>query len=152
MITFPQTNQNLQKILTHILQFPEQKMGRIVDLACRYRFSSDTAEQQEILAVLTELLTQDVSLAIATTALDLDDTVNIEDRRKVVAYRKRVGSTVKQLREERHLTQNQLADMSGLPQSHISRIEHGRHAMTSETVRRIAAALKVEMGEVDPAF
>jgi predicted transcriptional regulator len=143
---------NLMKVLSHVLHFPEKKMKRVVELVRTYRFSTDSAVQQEILTVLAELLTQDVVLNKALTDLNLDDTVDVESARKVASYRRGVGANIRTFRQECGLTQVQLAEKAGLPQSHISRLEKGVHAATAETIRRIAVALNKEMGEIDPAY
>jgi DNA-binding XRE family transcriptional regulator len=49
-------------------------------------------------------------------------------------------------REEAGLTQQQLADQIGVPQSQISRIEKNPDRTTIRTIKRIAAALRVDVG------
>jgi DNA-binding XRE family transcriptional regulator len=49
------------------------------------------------------------------------------------------------------LTQHQLADKSGLPQSHISRLERGKHSPSRVTLERIAAALEIPVSQLDPS-
>ncbi len=61
-----------------------------------------------------------------------------------------VSARIRQLRIDQKLTQQQLADQSGLPQSHISRIENGVHSPSHKTLERIAAALKVPLHKLDP--
>lgn len=58
------------------------------------------------------------------------------------------GANVKRLREERLLSQLQLALDSGLNRSEIERIEHGERNPGSEVLVKIAGALKVEPGEL----
>jgi transcriptional regulator with XRE-family HTH domain len=47
------------------------------------------------------------------------------------------------------LTQEQLAAKSGLPQSHISRIENAKHSPSLATLQKIAAALGVPVERFD---
>jgi DNA-binding XRE family transcriptional regulator len=61
-----------------------------------------------------------------------------------------VGKTIRSLRKERQLTQVQLAELAGLPQSHISRLENAEHSPTHLTLEKIAKALDVEVGAIDP--
>ena len=49
------------------------------------------------------------------------------------------------------LTQNELAAKSGLPQSHISRLECGKHSPSRVTLERIAAALGIHLSDLDPS-
>lgn len=52
-----------------------------------------------------------------------------------------VGKRIRDARNETGLTQEQLAERSGLPQSHISRIENAKHSPARATIEKIAAAL-----------
>ena len=59
-----------------------------------------------------------------------------------------VGRRIRQLRKARGLTQLQLADLAGLPQSQISQIESGVRrgsAIQLEAARSIAFALNVSL-------
>jgi len=59
-------------------------------------------------------------------------------------WRKWVDWVSKELRDARiaaGLTQEQLAAKTGLPQSHISRIENAKHSPARATIEKIAAAL-----------
>jgi transcriptional regulator with XRE-family HTH domain len=53
-----------------------------------------------------------------------------------------VGESVKILRELQELSQNQLAELTGIPQSTISAIEHGRTQLGVERAKVLARALK----------
>lgn len=52
-------------------------------------------------------------------------------------------------REARHLTQKQLADLAGVGQSEISRIERGQTNPTLETVAKLSRPLGVHLALVD---
>jgi transcriptional regulator with XRE-family HTH domain len=67
----------------------------------------------------------------------------------VAAYYGNTGKAIKRRREQLKMTQEELADKSGLPQSHISRLEAGKHAPTRQTIERVAKALKIEPGKLD---
>lgn len=56
-------------------------------------------------------------------------------------WKTRVGRRIREARERAGLTQIQLARRSGLPQSHISRIENAEHGPTALTREKIAVAL-----------
>ena len=62
-----------------------------------------------------------------------------------------VRGRIKQKREASGPTQTQLAKKSGLPQSHISRLEAGKHSPSRATLERIANALGVALDELDPS-
>lgn len=62
--------------------------------------------------------------------------------------RKLVGRNVKRVREQRDLTQEQLAEASGFSQQYISGLEHGRRNPTIITIYEIAQALGVTHEEL----
>lgn len=57
--------------------------------------------------------------------------------------RKLVGRNAARIRKERGLTQEQLAERSGLSQQYLSGLERGRRNPTIVTLYEIAAALGV---------
>lgn len=62
-----------------------------------------------------------------------------------------VSGRIKSCREEKGLTQAELAEKSGLPQSHISRLERGKHSPSRVTIEKIARALGRDVGDFDPS-
>lgn len=61
------------------------------------------------------------------------------------AARQAVGRQVRQAREAKGLTGQQLAERCGLSQSHIARIEAGRYNVTTDILAIIAHALGAEI-------
>jgi transcriptional regulator with XRE-family HTH domain len=57
--------------------------------------------------------------------------------------RRLVGSNVSRIRNQKGLTQEQLADLSGFSQQYISGLESGRRNPTVVTVYELAKALGV---------
>lgn len=53
-----------------------------------------------------------------------------------------VGESVRVLRELQELSQNELADLTGIPQSTISAIENGRVQLGVERAKVLARALR----------
>lgn len=62
-----------------------------------------------------------------------------------------VSTRIKDLRTRAGLTQDQLAEASGLPQSHISRLEGGKHSPSRITLEKLAKALHVGVEVFDPS-
>jgi len=54
------------------------------------------------------------------------------------------GQALKGARAKEGLTQRALADLTGLPQRHISEMETGRRPIGKQTARSLAQALKVD--------
>lgn len=71
-----------------------------------------------------------------------------EGYRKWVSW---ISARVLEKRKLAGLTQEQLAEKSGLPQSHISRIETGKHSPSHATLEKIAKALNKPMTVFDPS-
>lgn len=61
-----------------------------------------------------------------------------------------VGKMLKRIRNAKNIKQVALAKKAGLPQSHISRLETGTHSPSFKTLTKIAKALEVEVGDLDP--
>ena len=61
-----------------------------------------------------------------------------------------LGKAIRQLRQEREMTQEALAHVAGVTVSHLSTIERGHSNPTWATVKAIAAALGVSLVELAP--
>lgn len=59
-----------------------------------------------------------------------------------------LGKAIRQLRQERDMTQEALAHAAGVTVSHLSTIERGHSNPTWGTARGIAAALGVALGKL----
>jgi transcriptional regulator with XRE-family HTH domain len=62
--------------------------------------------------------------------------------------RKLVGRNVKRIRQEKGLTQEQLAELSGFSQQYISGLEQGQRNPTIVSLYELAAALGVSHMEL----
>ncbi|MGB8843777.1 MAG: helix-turn-helix transcriptional regulator [Aliidongia sp.] len=62
--------------------------------------------------------------------------------------RKLVGQNVKQIRQEKGLTQERFAEVSGFSQQYISSLERGRRNPTVVTIYELATALGVSHMEL----
>jgi transcriptional regulator with XRE-family HTH domain len=61
---------------------------------------------------------------------------------------KRLGTRVQQARLKREMTQEALAAKAGISRAYLARVEIGRHEPTLTTLRKIAKALKVKLGDL----
>jgi transcriptional regulator with XRE-family HTH domain len=57
-----------------------------------------------------------------------------------------LGARIKKFRKASGLSQEQLAELVGIEQKHVSRLELGKNAPTIDRLEKIAAALNVPMG------
>lgn len=59
------------------------------------------------------------------------------------AYATKVGTRLRELRAERNMSLADLADASELSKGHLSSVEHGLAAITTQTITRLAKGLDV---------
>ncbi len=59
-----------------------------------------------------------------------------------------ISKKLRDLRAQSGLTQQQLAEKAGLPQSHISRLEAGKHSPSNKTLAKIAGALGIDVKQL----
>jgi DNA-binding XRE family transcriptional regulator len=108
-----------------------------------------TADDEEALlaalAGVREILGQQTNDR-AIRALPEDDQVPIETQQWIEQVSQRI-------REHRHaagMSQEQLAAASGLPQSHISRLENEKHSPSQKSLGKIASALNLPLSAFAP--
>jgi DNA-binding XRE family transcriptional regulator len=61
-----------------------------------------------------------------------------------------ISKRIREAREHAGLTQSELEEKTGLPQSHISRLENGVHSPSSSTLQKIANATNQPLSYFDP--
>ena len=65
-----------------------------------------------------------------------------------MAPRERMAMRVKRLREQRGLTQEQLAEKAGISRPYLARLETARQDPTLSTLEKLAKALRVKVGRL----
>lgn len=65
-------------------------------------------------------------------------------------YVKQFGERVKQVRDEKGMSQEELADKAGLHRTQISLIERGMRSPRLETIEKLAKALKIQAKDLLP--
>ena len=95
-----------------------------------------------------------LTLAKIARALEVDDGPFplAEEPRPTPTTRgaEQVGSKIRALRKKAGMTQADLARACGVDSTYISRLEHGDHSAKYPTLAKIARALGVAAGEIDP--
>jgi len=59
--------------------------------------------------------------------------------------RQRIGARIAELRKQKGMTQQDLADITGNQRNHISRIESGKYSVGFDTLQTIAEALDADI-------
>ncbi len=71
---------------------------------------------------------------------------------KLQKWTNHIAKKLRELRAASGMSQKNLAQKSGRPQSHISRLETGRHAPSNRTLEILAKAFHVRVSDIDPAL
>ncbi|HTQ40998.1 MAG TPA: helix-turn-helix transcriptional regulator [Pirellulales bacterium] len=137
-----------ESLLNLLERLPLKKQERLLELSRLFKDACDDAEKCEIRETMAEVIFR----ARPLTASPVDDDVTKVEIDKLSNHRRYVAKQIKKLRVKSGMTQGQLAKKAKLPQPHIARLESGYHAPTYKTIERIAGALGVEPGIIDPAY
>ena len=62
---------------------------------------------------------------------------------------KKLGKQIRQLRKERGYTQAQLAELVGIDDKHLSKIENGVHLPAYKTIKSLSEVLKFDLRILD---
>ncbi len=138
----------VRKWLESLPQEVAEDVKELFELASK---AESEQEKKEIGETIFELIWPD-SLVVKIEEefkLDHEDTAV---RKRLQEYRERVGREIKKERLKQRLSQANLADKAGILQSHVSRLETGKHVPTHYTIERIAEALGVSPSSLDPGF
>ena len=63
--------------------------------------------------------------------------------------RERIGRRIAELRHAAGISQEKLAELSGVGSSHIARIEMGRYSVGIDTLAKIAQVFKLQIDFID---
>ena len=128
-----------------ISNLPKEALGDLALLAPEVANCNDEETFREIAETIREILFPELIGGLREEAPRADETPSLKSRMEWI------GKVIKEKRKEANLTQSELAGKSGLPQSHISRLEAGRHSPSHRTLQRIAEALGIAVRSLDPA-
>lgn len=71
------------------------------------------------------------------------------EKERLIQERRRIGQRIRQIREQSGMTQDDLAEKTGLKRPNISRIESGRYNTGQDILSKIALALGKRLDIVD---
>lgn len=104
----------------------------------------DDDEQSSAIMTANEILS---ALPATVHSLDLTD----ESTSTIGNWLAFFSKKLKEARAESGLTQQQLAEKAGIPQSHVSRLENGQHSPSAKTIEKLATALAKPVSYFDPS-
>lgn len=123
-------------IMDRIGRFPAQDRSDFVSLFREAASATTVEDRIGIRDTMVEIL--DGRGATIETDDLAENHAQPESWVKWVAW---VSTRIREARSEAGLTQEQFVERSGLPQSHISRIENAKHSPARGTLERVAGAL-----------
>lgn len=132
----------LSYLLHRFSTLPKEALADLASLGPELADCKSEAEFKEIAATIREIVFPELIGSIRAGSFGSESSENLNK------YASLVGKNIKQARERASLTQAQLAERTGLPQSHISRLECGAHSPSNRTLARIADALSIELREL----
>jgi DNA-binding XRE family transcriptional regulator len=136
-------------MLDRILGLRPTQQKRIVELVQLYQEAASEQEAIEIGEVVAEILFRDPS---ACTAAPLEDEQSKDKGKALDEHRAYVGRQIKKHRQRLKMSQEDLAEKAEIPQSHVCRLETGKHAPTYLTIEKLAKAMNIKPSELDPGF
>ena len=139
-----------QKIAENLANLDDESYQDFVELLEINHREESPDERKAIGETLIEILCPDILKQ--QVYADLTKTEEAIARRKLTAYREKVGEQIAKYRKIKKLSQVQLGELAGIPQSHVSRLERGQLTATFVTIEKIAKALKITPSRIDPGF
>ena len=136
-------------MLDRILGLRPTQQKRIWELVQLYQEAASKQEAIEIGEVVGEILFRDPNTC---TAAPLEDEQSKDKGKALGRHRVYVGRQIRKHRQRLKMSQEKLAEKAGIPQSHVCRLETGKHAPTYLTIEKLAKAMNVEPSELDPGF
>lgn len=137
---------NLRTLAKQVSRLPEPDQKDFSELFDELLRADSEEEMKDIALTLAEILSPPAGPVSEMSKCGPKN--RPENLRKWVEF---VGGKIREYRKAKNLTQEQLAERSGLPQSHICRIENGEHSPTRITLEKIAKGLDISIGDLDPS-
>ena len=126
----------------HIRGLPKEDQDDMYELTKAFIGAESEEERESAADAMFEILDQ---AKTTTQVLELSEDPNL--LKKWTSF---VSQKIKDLRAKANMTQEDLAEKTGLTQSHISRLESGQHSPSAVTLQKLALSLGVPLAVLDP--
>ncbi len=137
---------NMLMFMERIALLPPEDQKDMVELIEEIPNAKTREDRESIVTAMQEILDQrPIRLQSIEPTTDQQPGQGLQ---KWMGY---VSQKIQSLRKKEGLTQQELAEKSGLLQSHISRLEAGKHSPSHATLKRLATALGVPVADLDPS-
>lgn len=132
---------------SRLRRLPKDDANDVLELVRALTVAATDAEREDLVEAMLEILEQ-TPTGVERLPQSGEAAARPEGLRRWIDFASR---KVHDARKKAGLTQEELAEKSGLQQSHISRIENGKHSPSPYTLEKIATALGIPVGEFDPS-
>lgn len=140
-------------VLTKLPRHKRQRVFQLLSLLQEAECAEVSEESEEIKQAIAEIVVKSrIAVPRQAATGELEDGISESAKETVAAYHHRIGDAIRKRREELKMTQQQLSEKCGLPQSHICRLEVGKHAPTRITIERLGEALGLSPNQIDPLY
>lgn len=129
-------------LVERIRSLPEEDKQDLFEISKALTTAETEEELQSAIGAYREILDQEKGHV--ESLLVEDEPIGLERWITFVSVR------IKAAREKAGMTQAELEDATGLPQSHISRLENGVHSPSASTLEKIAKATGRPLSYFDP--
>jgi DNA-binding XRE family transcriptional regulator len=136
---------SLSVLVERIQSLPKLDRDDLFELMQGLKRPNSPEELSEIVATMEEILAQSPLGISDSLGRVPTGTAGLKNWKEFVAKK------IRELRAARGLTQVELAEKSGLLQSHVSRLENAQHSASHQTIKKLAKALGVSISELDPS-
>ncbi|GEM_PF-722248 len=138
----------LSVLSERIGRLPVQDKEDLFELVKAAPLMQSKEDYDSFLGAFLEILEQN---PLEVNDLDLSEEEQ-EKPEEYVNWIEWISKKIREVRQNAELTQEELANKAGLPQSHISRLERGKHSPSHMTLKKIAKALCIDVTELDPGL
>ena len=136
------TNLAVAILVDKFISLSKEEKDDVCTLMHELSNTQSSDEITEIFQTIEEILSQ---RKIALTKMDFDAESSDGN------WKAFVSKTIREQRRVAGITQAELAEKSGLLQSHISRLENGQYSATRITLEKISNALGIPLSRLDPS-
>lgn len=135
----------LAVLTERIRSLPAEDKNDLYELSKAFFTAECEEDRNSAQLAMQEILEQEPSSLVPVQTAD-------EPGQELETWTDYIGKLIREKRLAAGLTQEQLEQKSGLPQSHISRLENALHSPSFATLQRIADALSIPVSDLDPCI
>lgn len=130
---------------------PIETAEDLIELLGMHKHETDAKVKSGIAQTIEEILFPSSMIVDLKEEYDLEQE-SPDVRERVKDYRQKSGECIRARRVELGMSQDDLANLAGISQSHVCRLETGVHVPTHATIQKVAEALKIHPSMLDPGF